>query len=77
MFTIDTVTDLRWCDTEHTFFECRVKYEEFNEVLDVGVNAVDEYSHIKELWANGTAGVYGPIAEYVPRTDETNSDIDL
>ena len=33
MFTIDTVTDLQWCDAEHTFFECRVKYEEFDEVM--------------------------------------------
>jgi len=69
MFTIETVTDLQWCDTEHTFFSCNVKYLEFNEVHPTGVNATDSYAHIQELWAKGNAGVYGVIAEYVPSTE--------
>ena len=66
MFTIQTVTDLQWCDVEHTFFSCNVKYAEFNEVHPAGVNATDSYAHIQELWTKGNAGVYGVIAEYVP-----------
>lgn len=65
MFTIQIVTDLQWQDAEHTMFSCNVKYEEFNESHPVGVNAMDSYQHIKDLWANGNAGQYGEIAEYV------------
>jgi hypothetical protein len=69
MFTIETVTDLQWCDTEHTFFSCNVKYLEFNEIHPTGVDGVDQYAHIKELWEKGNAGVYGEIAEYtIPQT---------
>ena len=66
MFTIQTVTDLQWCDVEHTFFSCVVQYAEFNEPHPTGVNAIDTYDHIKELWAKGNAGEYGVIAEYIP-----------
>jgi hypothetical protein len=66
MFTIESVTDLQWCDAEHTFFSCNVKYAEFNEVHPSGVNATDPYAHIQELWTKGNAGEYGVITEYVP-----------
>jgi hypothetical protein len=66
MFTIQTVTNLQWCNVEKTFFSCNVKYEEFSEVHPTGVNATDEYAHIKELWEKGNAGVYGEIADYAP-----------
>lgn len=66
MFTIESVTDLQWCDAEHTFFSCNVKYVEFNEPHPTGVSGDDGYSHIQELWAKGNAGIYGVIAEYVP-----------
>ena len=66
MFTIESVTDLQWCDVEHTFFSCNVKYAEFNEIHPTGANATDSYAHIQELWAKGNAGVYGVIAEYIP-----------
>jgi len=66
MCTIESVTNLEWCDAEHTFFSCNVKYAEFNEVHPTGVNATDSYAHIQELWTKGNAGVYGVIAEYVP-----------
>ena len=65
MFTIELVTDLQWCDAEHTFFSCNVKYAEFNEVHPTGVNATDSYAHIQKLWTRGNAGEYGVIAEYV------------
>lgn len=66
MFTIELVTDLQWQDAEHTFFSCNVKYAEFNEIHPTGVNARDQYDHIKLLWVKGNAGEYGVIAEYVP-----------
>jgi hypothetical protein len=65
MFTIESVNNLQWCNIEHTFFICDVKYLEFNEIHPTGVNAIDPYAHIQELWVKGNAGVYGEIAEYV------------
>lgn len=66
MLTIEYAKDLKWCNAEYTLFECIVKYEEFVDEMPCGVNAVDPYSHIQELWTKGIAGEYGPIAEYVP-----------
>jgi hypothetical protein len=65
MFTIEYVKDMQWCDAEHTMFECMVKYAEFNEEHPSGINGVDPYPHIKEIWTKGNAGEYGLIAEYV------------
>ena len=65
MFTIESVNNLQWCDAEHTFFICDVKYFEFNDFHPTGVNATDLYPHIQELWVNGNAGKYGVIAEFV------------
>jgi len=47
-------------------FSCNVKYYEFNEEHPSGINATDDYAHIKEIWAKANAGKYGVIAEYVP-----------
>jgi len=66
MFTIEYVKDLKWCDAEHTMFECVVKYEEFSEEHPSGINATDPYEHIHTIWTKGIAGEYGEIAEYVP-----------
>lgn len=66
MFTIEYVKDLAWADAEHTVFSCTVKYAEFDKEHPSGVNATDPYAHIQEIWAKGTAGEYGVIAEYVP-----------
>ena len=65
MLTIETATDLVWTDAEQSNFKCNVKFAEFDEVFPVGVTATDRYAHIQMLWANGLAGVYGPIAPYV------------
>ena len=66
MFTIESVTNLEWCNAEHTVFSCNVKYSEFNEPHPTGVNATDSYAHIQQLWAKGNSGEYGAVAEYVP-----------
>ena len=70
MFTIESVTNLEWCNAEHTVFSCNVKYSEFNEPHPTGVNSTNNYSHIQELWVKGSAGEYGVIAEYVPPLPE-------
>ena len=66
MFTIEYVKNLKWCDAEHSMFDCIVKYEEFNEEHPSGIAPIDPYAHIQEIWTKGIAGEYGVIAEYVP-----------
>lgn len=66
MFTIEYVKDMQWCDVEHTIFQCTVKYAEFNEEHPSGINVMDPYPHIQEIWTKGIAGEYGEIAEFVP-----------
>jgi hypothetical protein len=65
MFTVQYVKNLKWCDAEHSVFECIVKYEEFGEEHPTGVNGNNSYAHIQEIWVKGNAGEYGEIAEYV------------
>jgi hypothetical protein len=66
MFTVEYVKDLKWCNAEHTMFDCVVKYTEFSEEMPSGINATDPYAHINEIWTKANAGEYGVIAEYVP-----------
>jgi hypothetical protein len=66
MFTVEYVKNLAWANAEHTMFSCVVKYAEFSEEHPSGINAADTYAHIQEIWAKGTSGEYGVIAEYTP-----------
>jgi hypothetical protein len=66
MFTVEYVKNMQWCDAEHTFFECVVKYAEINEEMPSGINGTDQYSHINEIWTKANAGEYGVISEYIP-----------
>lgn len=66
MFTIQYVKDLKWENEEHTLLSCVVKYEEFNEEHLAGVDGIDQYAHIKEIWVKANAGEYGEISEYIP-----------
>jgi hypothetical protein len=75
MFTIQYVKDLQWENAEHTFFSCVVKYEEFDEEHPSGINAIDPYAHIQEIWAKGNAGEYGVIAEYIPPPVPTEQEL--
>jgi hypothetical protein len=70
MFTVEYVKNMQWCDAEHTFFECVVKYAEFNEEMPSGINGTDQYAHIQEIWTKANAGEYGVIAEYIPPPPE-------
>lgn len=65
MFTVEYAKNLQWENAEHTAFSCIVKYEEFNVEVPTGINSIDQYAHIQEIWIKGNAGEYGDIAEYV------------
>lgn len=66
MYTIQYAKNLVWDNVEHTMFDCIVKYVEFPEEMPTTVTPTDPTEHIHELWVNGTAGIYGPITEYIP-----------
>lgn len=63
MFTVESVTDLKWSNVEKTVFVCNVKYAEFADVHPSGVNSSDTTDHIREIWEKANQGVYGPIAD--------------
>jgi hypothetical protein len=66
MFTIEYVKDLQWENSEHTLLSCIVKYKEFNEEHPTGVDGLDQYPHVKEIWVKANSGAYGVISEYIP-----------
>lgn len=65
MLTVEYVKDLKWANAEHTSFECVVKYVEFMEEHPSGIDGIDGYPHVREIWTKANAGEYGVIAEYV------------
>lgn len=77
MFTVESVSNLVWANKEKTIFTCDVKYKEFDEVHPSGIDGVDPLNHIKEIWDNAKAGVYGEISEPafypIPSEDTENA----
>jgi hypothetical protein len=65
-YTIESVKDLKWVNTEKTIFDCIVKFNTFNEEIPFTVNPDDFYQHSIDLWEKANAGEYGTIADYVP-----------
>lgn len=65
MFTIEYAKDLRWVNSEHTTFDCVVKFLEFDQEMPFACLQSDKYAHSKELWQRAVAGEFGDIAEYV------------
>lgn len=66
LFHIEYVKNCYWENAEQTLFSCIVKYEEFPEEMPAGITLSDPYEHIKLIWNNAMAGMYGPIAAYTP-----------
>lgn len=66
LFHPEYVKNCFWENAENTLFSCIVKYEEFPEEMPAGITLSDPYEHIKLIWNNAMAGMYGTIAPYVP-----------
>jgi hypothetical protein len=65
--TLTSVTNPRWSNAEHTMIDCEITTSQFgNEVLPFTAAQHDVESHGRAMFADITAGKYGPIAEYIP-----------
>jgi hypothetical protein len=60
-----TVTNLQWCDAQHTAINCIVNFEIFG-LSPFTANPNDSQSYGVEIYNDCIAGKYGDIAEYVP-----------
>lgn len=65
MFTVQSIRDPQWTNSEHTGFTCFVKFAEFSEEHPFGCVYDDQYAHSKEIWNRVLAGECGPIQEFV------------
>jgi len=63
------VTNLRWCNREHSTFECDVTFTKLGTV-PFTPTANDSEAHGREIYARCMAGEFGPIADYVLQPDE-------
>jgi len=64
-FTIESVTDLKWQDNNHTTILCQVKFAEFNNVLPFCAIPTDVEEHGRFIFNQAVGGAYGPISDYV------------
>lgn len=59
--------NLVWVRPDNSMFNATVQFEELpGEDVVYSAQAGDVEEHGQELWENGLAGEYGPIAAYVP-----------
>jgi len=66
MLTIEYANNPVYDNAEGTGISLMVKFEEFAEVLPFGATPYDPMPYGVELYNNALAGMYGPIAPYVP-----------
>jgi hypothetical protein len=66
MLTIEYAKDPVYSNAENTTVVLTVKFEEFNEEMPFGATPWDTAPHGIILYQNVMAGVYGPIAPFVP-----------
>jgi hypothetical protein len=65
--TLTSVTNPRWADEAHTMIDCEITTSQFgDEVLPFTASVNDPEPHGRGIYADVVAGVYGPIADYVP-----------
>jgi len=65
-FTIESVTDLKWIDTDRTGIVCRVKFAEFENTLPFCAMPTDVEEHGRFIFNQAVGGAYGDIGDYVP-----------
>ncbi|SIT46283.1 hypothetical protein BN2476_500145 [Paraburkholderia piptadeniae] len=66
---VASVTDARWADSGHTAIDCMVKFANHPFVscaVPFHACADDPADYGRQLYADLTAGKYGPIADFEP-----------
>ena len=66
MPTVQTVTDPIYADETGNAINCMVKFVEFPDPLPFTATSYDPEEYGRELYYQLVAGVYGPVAPYVP-----------
>lgn len=66
MLTIQYAKDPIYADAEGTTIQLIVKFEEMANEIPFGATPWDTEPYGVELYNNAVAGMYGPIAPYVP-----------
>jgi hypothetical protein len=66
MPTVQTVTDPAYANEAGTAINCMVKFAEFPDPLPFTASENDPEEYGRELYYQLVAGVYGPVAPYVP-----------
>lgn len=65
MFTIESVKNLVWLNSEKTSCSALVKFKELDEEIPFAICEWDTEEHGKEIYAKLKAGEYGTPAAYV------------
>lgn len=66
MLTIEYAKNPIYSDADGQTIDLKVKFYEFAKELPFGATSFDLEPHGIELYNNAVAGLYGPIAPYVP-----------
>lgn len=66
MPTVQNVTDPVYANEAGTAINCTVKFAEFPAPLPFTATSYDPDEYGRQIYADLIAGVYGPIAPYVP-----------
>ena len=66
MLTIEYVKNPAYSDADGQTIDLIVKFYEFAKELPFGATSFDPMPYGVELYNNALAGMYGPIAPYVP-----------
>ena len=65
--TLTSVSNPKWANEEKTVIDCEIKMSDFgDEVFPFSATSYDPEEHGRKIFSDLLAGVYGPIAEYVP-----------
>lgn len=68
---LTSLTNPRWANAEHTMIDCQITTSQFgDEVLPFTASPDDVEPHGRAIFQDLVDGKYGPIAEYVPPTEQ-------
>jgi len=66
MLTIEYAKNPVYASADGQVIDLRVKFYEFAEEIGFGATSFDTMPYGVELYNNAVAGLYGPIAPFVP-----------